>query len=261
MKLRTYILFCLLIITGLSLLGAVQGPPTALVNNSFIRGTQLTGITRNLLGVNTSNLVAIDPEAVGSTFGGSVAVTGNLTFSTLTGTIVAANLPANLKTGYIPLSMWTSRIIAANAISNTTEAGVPDGNTNPLIERVNGATDKQSRVSWAASNSAELQFEPIALPADCDTSAAITVNMLAAMAGATDTPTVTIGWFSGIGDTTQGGVTAAVTGTTIANYNVSIAASVANTAIKPISIQIIPGTHTTDALRVYSMWVSYTRKS
>jgi hypothetical protein len=278
MRLRQYGLLVLLVIIALSIVSIAQGPPVTLVNNTYLRGQQLNGIARNLIGMNGSGLVSIDSEAIGSTLAGTLAVTGastftgaasfnggatipTLTFTTLTGTITAANLPANLKTGYIPLDLWTARIISGNAIQNTTEAGVPDGNTTPLLQRVNGATDKQVRLSYASTVVTELQFPAITLPPDCDLTATINVKYLAAMAGASDTPVITTAWFSGIGDTNQGTNTAAVTGTTIAAYTSAIAASVANTAIKPVSISFTPGAHGTDALNIYSAWIEYTRKS
>lgn len=272
MRLRQYILLVLLVMICLSIISIAQGPPGTLVSGQFISGQTPTGLARRLIGLNTSNVVSIDPDAAGVTMAGSLSVTGattltgaaaipNLTITTITGAITASNLPANLKTGYIPLDLFTARIISSNAIQNTTEAGVPDGNTSPSIARVNGATDKQVRVVWAAGNAAELQFPSIALPPDFDTSAACTVKFLAASAGATNSPVITVAWFSGVGDTDQGGATGAVTGTTIAAYSRSIAASAANTAAKPVSISITPGTHGTDALHVYAAWVEYTRKS
>lgn len=273
MRLRQYLLLVLLVVSCLSIASIatppvepLQGPPGTLVNNQYITGQTVNGVARSLLGLNRDGLVSIDPNAVGSTMAGSLNVTGvatipNLTITTITGTIAASNLPANLKTGYIPLDLFTARIISSDAIQNTTEAGVPDGNTSPLIARVNAATDKMVRVAWASSNSAELQFAPFVLPGDVDLTATINVKFLAAMAGATDTPTVTVFWFAGIGDTTQGGATGAVTGTVIAAYTRAIAASAVNTAAKPVSISITPGAHTTDILYMYSAWVEYTRKS
>lgn len=268
---RQSIVLALIVVIGLAALSIAQGPPGALITGQFLQGQTRTGTVRNLVGLNESSLVSIDPGAVGSTFGGTVAVTGNATMAgslTLTGALVntagigVSSLGTNLQTGYIPLSLWNARIINSNAIINTIEGGVVDGNTDPLVARVNGATDKQVRVVWAASNSAELQFEPIALPADFDgTGSAWSVKVLAAMAGATDVPTIIVGVFRGIGDSSIGGATGAVTGTTIAAYSKSVAASAGTTAAKPVSISIVPGAHTTDALYVYAAWIEYQRKS
>ena len=74
----------------------------------------------------------------------------------------------NLKVGFIPLDIVNAAIIAANVIQNTTEGGRPDGNTAPILQRINSATDKALRLTWAAASVAELQFPPVAMPPDLD---------------------------------------------------------------------------------------------
>ena len=59
----------------------------------------------------------------------------------------------NLKVGFIPLDILNAAIIAANVIQNTTEGGRPDGNTAPILQRINSATDKALRLTWAATSS------------------------------------------------------------------------------------------------------------
>lgn len=253
MRLRQYLLLALLLVIGISLFSVAQGPPGTLVNNQFIGGQTTNGVVRRLIGLSNGGVVSLDPDAVGSTMGGTLSVTGvatipSLTFTTLTGTITAANLPSNLKTGYIPLDLFTARIISGNAIQNLTEAGVPDGNTNPSIARINGATDKLGRTIWAAGSAAEIQFTTIAPPADFDGTAAWSVNVLAAMAGATDTPTITTVASVGVGINNSSS-TAAITGTTIAKYTASKSITTVN-ATDPIAVSLTPGTHATDALYV-----------
>lgn len=191
-----------------------------------------------------------DGKITDAEFGGSA----NFSAATVT-------LPTNLATGYIPLDITTVKIIAANAIGNTTEGLFPDGNTAPALARVNGATDKCLRVTWASSSSVEVQFPPFVYPPDLDDTAAITVHILAAMGGATDTPVVSVGYFEGVGDTNAGGDTAAVTGTTPAEYSVSIAADDVGAAPTAATICLTPGAHTTDNLHLYGAWVEYTRKT
>ena len=61
----------------------------------------------------------------------------------------------NLKVGFIPLDIVNAVIIAANVVQNLTEGGRPDGNTAPTLQRVNAATDKALRVTWAAGSAIE----------------------------------------------------------------------------------------------------------
>lgn len=174
--------------------------------------------------------------------------------------MTAAKLTATLATGYIPLPLADAREIATNDIPATAaNAGELSSNTTPILARVNGATDKQLRVAWPASNSDEIQWSVVS-PPDLDDTAAVEVHILAAMAGAVDTPVVAVGFFEGIGDTNAGGNTAAVTGTAMAEYSVSIAHGDIAAAPKPWSICLTPGAHTTDALYIYGAWIEYTRK-
>ena len=168
-------------------------------------------------------------------------------------------LPANSRAGVIPIGIFNTRLLSANAFLNTIEAGTPDGNTSPSLSRVNGATDKMARLAWAAAAVDEVQLPSIVYPPDLDDTAAITVCVLAAMAGATDTPTISVGFFEGVGDTDAGGATAAVTGTTIAKYTRAIAAADVGAYPKAAAITLTPGAHGTDALYVYGAWVEYTR--
>lgn len=163
--------------------------------------------------------------------------------------------------GFHHLGIMNARLLTTNAFLNTIEAGTPDGNTAPSLQRVNGATDKKARLAWAASASDEIHLGDFAYPPDLDDASPVTVHVLAAMAGATDIPTLAIGYFEGIGDTNAGGNTAAVTGTTIAEYSVTIAAADIGAHPNAASISLTPAAHTTDILYIYGAWVEYTRKT
>lgn len=170
-------------------------------------------------------------------------------------------LPTNLRTGVIPLDINTARVLAAGAVQATTEGGVPDSNTAPSLNRVNGATDKALRLAWAAASTVEIQFAPFVYPPDLDDTAAVEVHFLAAMAGATDVPVLTVAYFEGLGDTDAGGNTAAVTGTTIAEYTRTIAAADVGPHPTFATVGVTPAAHGTDILYIYAAWVEYTRKT
>jgi len=206
------------------------------------------------------------PSGSGTLGSGTVGAT-QLASSAVTTTKLAANavtaakLTSTLATGMIPLPLSQARIIATNDIS---AKGTPDGglvslDTDPTFKRVNAATDKKLRISWAAASVVEIQWD-ISYPPDLDDTAAVTVNIFAAMAGATNTPTIAVSYFEGVGDTNAGGNTAAVTGTTLTKYSVTIAASDIGAYPNGASIGLIPGSHGTDALHLYAAWVEYTRK-
>lgn len=170
-------------------------------------------------------------------------------------------LSALLKTGFIPLDITALRDIASNAIQNlAAHGGLMAADSTPLLARVNGATDKALRVVWAASDSNEAQFPPVPKPPDLDSSQPLTIHLLAAMEAANDTPTIDVQVFDGIGDTEMGGATAAITGTTLTEYSVTVAA--ANLGAHPgfLNVSLVPGAHTNDDLYLYAAWIEYTRK-
>jgi hypothetical protein len=174
--------------------------------------------------------------------------------------VTAAKLTATMAVGYIPLPLLSWREIATNDIqAATAHGGLLAKDTTPILERVNGATDKQMRLNWAASNSDEIAFGGIAYPPDLDDAAAVEVHILAAMESTTDTPVLAVSFFENTGDSNAGGNTAAVTGTAIAEYTVSIAHGNVGAAPKVCSIGIVPAAHTTDKVFVYAVWLEYTR--
>lgn len=260
MKLRGYSFIALLLIICSCLFSVAQGPPGPIVAGGYLRAQNFTGSTRNLIGLTATDAISIDPGGLGSTFGGVVTASGGFTGS-LNTAVTVSELSTNLRLGYIPLNLGTARIISSNTIQNTVEGGVPDGNTSPSLLRVNGATDKQTRIAWAASNSAELQFDVLAIPADFDGLTAWTVRLSAAMAGTTDTPTVAIGVWRGVGGADIGGATLGITGTTVGTYFRGVTGDTGTTTGTPVSIQLVPGTHTTDILYLYAAWIEYTRKN
>ena len=110
----------------------------------------------------------------------------------------------NLKVGFIPLDIVNAAIIAANVIQNTTEGGRPDGNTAPILQRINSATDKALRLTWAATSVAELQFPPVAMPPDLDPTAPVEVHLVCAKDANANTVTIDVQAFFGVGDTECG---------------------------------------------------------
>ena len=166
-----------------------------------------------------------------------------------------------LKLGTIHLNLTTARIIATNAIQNTTEGGVPDGNTaGPSLARVNGATDKALRLAWAATQVDEIQFEPVPLPADLDPAAGVEVHLMLAKDANANTFAVAVNAFFGVGDTNCGGNTPNVA-QALAEYVVTLAAADVPAPPNFLNLSLIPAAHAGDALYLYSAWLQYTRKA
>lgn len=177
-----------------------------------------------------------------------------------TDTINVMHFGQSVSSGFIPLAITAARLISTNDIPNTVgDAGVLSSNSAPALARVNGATDKKLRISWAASGVVGVTWN-VDYPIDLDGTQPVTVNVLCAMAGTTDTPTIAVNYFEGVGDTNAGGNTAAVTGTAVAKYSRTIAAADVGEYPNAASVELVPAAHGTDALYLYGAWIEYVRK-
>lgn len=217
----------------------------------------------------TLDAVYNDTEAFNITASGLSTPGGEITNSVVQSAGIAANavtaakLGANLGTGFIDLPLGTWRLVASNDYPAIAVASGNGGNlgvdTAPKLIRVNAATDKKARIQWASSSSVEIMVD-FAYPPDWDDTANVIVNILANMGGATDTPTLTVGYFEGVGDSDAGGATAALSAT-VAHVTRTITAANIGAYPNAASIQITPGAHTTDACNILGAWITYTRKS
>lgn len=169
----------------------------------------------------------------------------------------------SVSSGYINLPLTSFRLTAANDIAakNAADGGVISLDTDPTLKRVNGATDKQLRIAWAANSVVEIQAPSFAYPADLDDTAAVNVNLLVAKdANVNTTATIAVSYWEGVGDTNAGGNTAALTETTPTIKTVAIAHGDIGAYPKVASVGLIPSAHANDAIYLYAAWISYTRK-
>lgn len=167
--------------------------------------------------------------------------------------------------GYIPLPLGAFRKITSNEFGNIAVASGNGGHlandTTPILQRINAATDKKARISWAATVVDEIQ-QDFTFPPDLDDSADIVVNLIVYKNGNTDTTmTVAVGYFEGIGDTNAGGNTAAITEIVATLKTVTIAAADVGAYPKTAAITITPGTHGNDAIYLLGAYITYTRLS
>lgn len=213
---------------------------------------------------------ATETHANNPTFSGNPAFTGTPDFSGASGvtmkasSVTAASLGANLKTGFIPLDITSARIIATNdiGVKGATDGGTVSKDTAPILERINAATDKALRLTWAASGVEEIQLPSFAYPPDLDDTANVEVHLLVYKNGNTDTGAViAVGYFEGIGDSNAGGNTAAITEIVAAEKTVIITAANIGTHPNVGTVTLTPGAHGTDAIYLLAAWVEYTRKT
>jgi hypothetical protein len=150
----------------------------------------------------------------------------------------------------IPIPLGSVREVGTNDIQNLAgHGGIMAKDSTPIYEFANGDTDSVMRLHWAASDSNAIAFQT-SLPSGYDPSVDLVMHIRAAMAGATDTPVLDLDTFFNEGDTKVSDAAAAVTGTTYADYPITIAAADIPAAAKTVSFELTPAAHTTDALYV-----------
>lgn len=161
---------------------------------------------------------------------------------------------------FFPISLHSAReLSAADYINTAGDAGVLSKNTTPILERQNAGTDIAARISWAASNVDEIQFDPIPLPPEAVASGnPIEVHMLFSKSGNTDTAAVVqVKAMLGLGDADAGGNTTAlnIAANTLTEKTVTIATG--DTLAHPtmLNLSMVPGAHANDLVRLHAIWL------
>lgn len=176
------------------------------------------------------------------------------------GTVLPRHLSSSARTGFKELNLFTAQIIGSNAIPDA--GNFMDGNTDPEIIRVNGATDKMARLNWVATSVVELQFAPETLPPDLDDDQDIVIHLnVDKDANVDTTANIDVQVFFNRGDTECGDATAAITETSVTEKTVRISASDIPASPGIMTVCLVPSAHDNDALRLYSAWYTYTKKA
>lgn len=165
------------------------------------------------------------------------------------------------RVGWIPIQLTTLRELSSGGTINLAgHGGQLASDSTPILNTVNGDTDGAHRLSWASSNSDAVGFS-VPLPPDLDFSQNILIKFLASMAGATDTPVFSADSYFGLADTKVEDDSTAITGTTVTEYTITIAAAdiekIGNK--RTLSVELTPGAHTTDALYLFALWIEYSK--
>jgi hypothetical protein len=168
---------------------------------------------------------------------------------------------ANFNTqGMIEVPLAELREVTSNDITNAAgNGGLLATDSTPTLEYVNGDTDSQMRVLWAQPNADPVAFSFV-IPPDLDRSQDITLNIVGDMvAGTTDTPVIDIDTFFGAADTKVEDATTAF-GTTVATETATIAAADIPADASVVSMELTPGSRTVDAIAMYGIYLTYTKK-
>ena len=263
---------------GTKVIGVLQDDPAAAGRAGSVR---VMGVTKVVAGA----AISVDDELTVDSSGRAVTNSSDsyyiwgraLEAATTAGDIISALVTVGgsgysgqtvAADGFINIPLNSLLEISSNdiaALSDTeatatiTSGGYLASNTTPTLKRVNTSTDKALRITWAASDVTELAVPPIAYPPVLDPANDVTVHIYAGMAGSTNTPTIDIQAWEGVGDTEMGGATAALAATAAEK---TVTLSAANLTGSPgfLNLQLVPAAHGTDAIYLYAMWLEYTRK-
>lgn len=169
--------------------------------------------------------------------------------------IKANYLAGNLNIGKIDLLPLLREITTGDIPNAAANGGVLAKDTTPILEIASNVL----RLNWAASNSDVVGCALIS-PPDLDKSASVTLKIRAKMAGATDTPTITVD-FREDGGSDLGGATDALSDSfQEVTRSMTVTADPPVGTYKPWLVTLTPGAHTTDALYLTGAWIEYTRR-
>uniref|UniRef100_A0A6M3J4G4 Uncharacterized protein n=1 Tax=viral metagenome TaxID=1070528 RepID=A0A6M3J4G4_9ZZZZ len=145
---------------------------------------------------------------------------------------------------------------ATNLGAIAANGGLLASDSTPLLDMVNGDTDSNFRVSWAATNQDAVIFR-VDLQ-DIDEASDLTITIRAAMSDTNNTPVVDIDTYFGEGDSKVSDASAAITGTSVADYAITIANADIPASVDYMTVEMTPAAHANDALYLYQITVSYT---
>jgi len=184
---------------------------------------------------------------------------------------LAAEMQADVKSdqSFIPLDICALRVIDTNNIDNLVgHGGIVALDSDPLLKRVNGATDKALRIEWAANSVIEAQFPPVPWPPDLDPDEDVVVHLLLSRNTGTDDCTIDVQAYEGTvtgsayaADTEMGGATAAIAvNNIIVERTVVLGSSDIVGAPGFLNLSLVPAAHTTDKIWLWAAWIEYSRK-
>ena len=240
--------------------------PNGTAAPTLTKGMGITSVTRLSQGVyrltftdqfyDLSDIQVTTMEASGNT-----RVTAQIKAYSLTNKTVdigvyqtGAGATGSAQARALQLPLADARILTSNHFDTIANAGgIAASNSTPIFEPTNGATDPSARLDWAATVTNTIGWY-VTTPPDCGPGAP-TLQLLAKMSGATDTPVITVAAFQGVGGTNLGAATAAITGTTLTQYSLALSGGL--TYPSPLALTLTPGSHGTNALYLYGAWLEY----
>lgn len=182
-------------------------------------------------------------------------------------------LPAGQRRGLVQLDIFSARTLSSGEAFNSfnvsaTGAALPTGSVGGLIGAgtvpflaMNTTLNQAAHVQWVSGQTGALAFTPMAVPQDFNSSAALTIHAIAERTSDNASNNVLNFRFWAGSQTTNGGTTGSTMTTTPAEYSISV--TTAHLLAHPSywNVQLAPGTHTNNAVRLFNAWLEYDRLS
>lgn len=199
--------------------------------------------------------------------GGEIALEAGSVLNASAGQIV---LPANLKRGFIPLDLFSGRILSSaenmlGIVVNTTGAelgasvgGLLNAGSIPTLT-MNSTVNGAAVITWASGQNAAVAFPPIPIPPDFASAGGLSIHAIAERASDNASNNVLDFRFWANAGTTEKGTTGATMTSTPAEYSAVVSSAESGGHPGYWNVRIVPGTHTNNAVKVYAGWLEYSK--
>lgn len=180
-------------------------------------------------------------------------------------------LPGSLMKGYRELSIFDARALSsAEAIGGVTVTastplanaigGLLNAGSTPTLT-MNSTVNQQAVLTWASGVNTAIAFPPISVPRDFDSSQSLTLNAIAERASDNASNNVLQFRFWNGSNATDCGTSGTTMTTTPAQYSITVSASALSAYPGVWNTQILPQTHTNNAVKVYNAWLEYNKRT
>ena len=211
-------------------------------------------------------------EQGGSTFfvasGGFIRVDPGGNINAASGSIT---LPPNLKRGDVPLDIFAVRTLASGetfqsfnvsasgaALPTGSLGGLIGAGTVPNLAMLSTAA-QAPHISWASGQTAVVAFPPVPIPPDFSSAGGLTIHAIAERASDNASNNVLDFRFFANQTATNKGTTGTTMTSTPAEYSITVSSAESGAHPGVWNFQILPGTHTNNAVRLFSAWAEYSR--
>jgi hypothetical protein len=251
---------------------------TRVLPDNMPAGTKFFVYATGSVTINTAAAVTMASLTSGQIgeFTARTATTWNVIIHSTTGALSLNQVTQTLTTsyGYVPIPLTAWREVTSNDISDAgvgaadSSGGVLATDTTPALEYINGDTNSSLRLFWTnTADNRDPVVCQVVLPADLDETQPIYFKAVGVMSGVTNAPVLDLDTY--FTELTGGGMTKVEDATgalsdAVGVVSATIAASdfaslVNNNTPLFATIELTPGTHSTDSIAIYGTYLQYTK--